>query len=592
MNVNVTLMGLFGRIAALLPDPSPAQERNLRRLEELRQRLATERFQLAVLGQFKRGKSTLLNALLGVPVLPTAVVPLTAIPTFIKGGETPRLEAIYLSGARKDTAGARAEDLTDLLASLVTENGNPNNALGVDYVELSLPAPLLSQGVVLIDTPGVGSTFRHNTERAEAVLPECDAALFVVSPDPPITEVEISYLRRALGSVSRLVVVLNKIDTVEGQDRATSGAFLRQTLTEKIATPEAVAVFEVSARDALKAKTAGDGAAFGLSGLPALEACLTGLLVRDKHPALEDAVGRKAAEIAEDLLMETELRLRALRLPMEELTRAISLFDEAMSRLDHERRMIQDGLLGDRRRLLQKIETDADELRQRARAALQSVVERALAQAGDADAARGVVLSGVPALFDEELRRAAVSFQDGLHELLTGYRLRVEGLVGLVRKTAADLMNAPYRSLDADIQLEFRHEPYWVLSAQRETLAPVGPGMLDRFLPTSVRRRRARGRLDAELDAIVRRNVENLRWATRQNTEDAFRQIAAALDEMMARCVEDTRAAMTLARDQRLAKSDQVESQARAVEHAVAGLLEISTSLRDLVGRVSARAPA
>jgi len=80
---------LLTNAAASVTDPSPGQLQSLRRLDTLRQRLVADRFQLAVLGQFKRGKSTLLNAMLGTSVLPTAVVPLTAIPTFVEAGAAP-----------------------------------------------------------------------------------------------------------------------------------------------------------------------------------------------------------------------------------------------------------------------------------------------------------------------------------------------------------------------------------------------------------------------------------------------------------------------------------------------------------------------
>ena len=107
----VRLVTLLGTAAAPVADPSPGQLRNLRRLDELRQRLAIERFQLAVLGQFKRGKRPLLNALLGAPILPTAVVPLTAIPTFVEAGVVPRVRSIFASGATEEVIAEHAEGL-------------------------------------------------------------------------------------------------------------------------------------------------------------------------------------------------------------------------------------------------------------------------------------------------------------------------------------------------------------------------------------------------------------------------------------------------------------------------------------------------
>ena len=81
-----------------------------------------------------------------------------------------------------------ADEIRDVLFRFVAEDANPENRLGVERVELFYPADILADGTVIIDTPGVGSTLRHNTEAAWRVMPECDAAFFVVSADPPITE--------------------------------------------------------------------------------------------------------------------------------------------------------------------------------------------------------------------------------------------------------------------------------------------------------------------------------------------------------------------------------------------------------------------
>ncbi|TGC07422.1 hypothetical protein CUN85_11510 [Methanolobus halotolerans] len=66
--------------------------------------------------------------------------------------------------------------------------------------------------VVVIDTPGIGSTYRHNTEVTMGFLPQSDAALFLVSVDPPITEVELAFLKDIKSRVSKLFFALNKVD--------------------------------------------------------------------------------------------------------------------------------------------------------------------------------------------------------------------------------------------------------------------------------------------------------------------------------------------------------------------------------------------
>ncbi|MGH6702988.1 MAG: hypothetical protein ACRECG_06255 [Bradyrhizobium sp.] len=84
----------------------------------------------------------------------------------------------------------------------------------------------------MIDTPGIGSTYSHNTSAAHAVVPERDAALFVLSVDPPITEAEVEYLSIICQTASRVVITLNKIDLLDASDRKKAMAFLASVLSQ------------------------------------------------------------------------------------------------------------------------------------------------------------------------------------------------------------------------------------------------------------------------------------------------------------------------------------------------------------------------
>ena len=126
------------------------------RAERVAKRLAEGRFHVMVVGEFKRGKSTLVNALLGVEVLPTGVLPLTAVMTEVVHGDEAR--------SRRGFDGVSFGIGLDELADYVTEAGNPGNERGVERVEVRVPASVLASGVVLVDTPGLGSIHLHNTE--------------------------------------------------------------------------------------------------------------------------------------------------------------------------------------------------------------------------------------------------------------------------------------------------------------------------------------------------------------------------------------------------------------------------------------------
>ena len=255
-------------LAEAWPDGHPI----LRALTTLRDRLQESCLRIAILGQFKRGKSTFINALLRAPLLPSAVVPATAIPTFIAWGVVPRILVTFQANRPPedihpaDTASIRAE-----LGRWVTEEGNPINRRQVRRVHLFVPSDVLRDGIVLIDTPGIGSTLRHNTDAAIQVLPECDAALFVVSADPPVTEAEMDYLRAIRPHVVRLYFVLNKVDYLDPAEQSQALGFLHNALGDALGPAEEAAIFPLSARRALEAVATSDGTALEASGLPRIE---------------------------------------------------------------------------------------------------------------------------------------------------------------------------------------------------------------------------------------------------------------------------------------------------------------------------------
>ncbi len=211
-------------------------------LDKLRQ----NRFNLVMLGAFKRGKSTLINALLGEPLLPTAVIPLTSVVTIIGYGEQVRIEVLFHNGQRQQIS-------SNELADYITERGNPQNKKGVQEVDIAYPSEYLKDGVRIIDTPGVGSVYSHNTEVAYNYLPQVDAAIFVVTVDPPLSATEEDFLKDIREYVHKLFFVLNKIDYVEEAERQEALEFTRQVLTASLATDN-LHIFPLSAKLAFEGK--------------------------------------------------------------------------------------------------------------------------------------------------------------------------------------------------------------------------------------------------------------------------------------------------------------------------------------------------
>ena len=127
------------------------------RVTPLFTRHAEDRFNLALIGGFSRGKSSLVNAILGVDRLPTGIVPLTSVITSVSCGTVDRAVLRYKSSILDQDI-----SLTDL-REYITQTGNPGNSNGIREAEIQLPAEFLRRGFHFVDTPGLGSAIRENT---------------------------------------------------------------------------------------------------------------------------------------------------------------------------------------------------------------------------------------------------------------------------------------------------------------------------------------------------------------------------------------------------------------------------------------------
>lgn len=216
-------------------------DRDREQLAALRDRLAAARLRVLVAGEAKRGKSTLINALLGRPVLPSGVTPLTAVATTVRYGQDPHAQARFGDGHEE-------KHPLSALGDLVTERGNPRNRRGIAAVTAFVDAPVLAGGVELVDTPGTGSVFEWDTDVAHQALGSMDAAVFVLTADPPVSASERDLLVRVAELSVTTFAVLNKADHLDGEGLAEAVEFTGRVLA---GSGHPGQVYPVSARAAL-----------------------------------------------------------------------------------------------------------------------------------------------------------------------------------------------------------------------------------------------------------------------------------------------------------------------------------------------------
>lgn len=556
-------------------------------LESLRQRLSEGRFHLAVLGQFKRGKSTLLNALLGEDLLPTDILPVTAIPTFIRAGETLQVAVCFTDGRPEEVhTPAAGQRLDAILADYVTEAGNPHNRRGIDRVEIRHPAPLLRQGVVLIDTPGIGSTLSHNTEAAHQVLPRCDAALFLVSPDPPLTEMELEFLGLVRDRLPRLFFLLNKVDFLDEGELRSSLDFLRENLQRHGGFDPPPQVFPISARRGLRARLGGDDGSWRASGMAAVEEHLVDFLAREKQQTLQAALSRRGGDLVDGAIMQLQLTLSALALPREELQQRLERFGQSLPEVEREQLAAADVLAGDLKRILALLHEEMGQVRQRADREILSRIEGFLERIEDPEEmerlVRSTMAQEVPRFFAPAMREAGARIREEASALLTLNQQRSNRIIEQVRQTAAELFEIPYHAPAGGGAYTPFAAPAWSAEVMISDMDPLGQRISRKIFTQKFRRKRTVKALRGQCRDLIGQNVEQINWALRRGLDESFRRFDAELREQLQKTVAATRRAIEVALERRDVHARQSAQQEAGLKKELEGLLALQREMTAL----------
>lgn len=477
-----------------------------------------------VLGEAKRGKSTLVNALYRQPLLPTGALPLTSVATVVAVGPGPRAEVRYRDGT------IRPLGLHEVAAA-VTEKGNPGNTRGIDRVLVTAPTSLLPSGTEVVDTPGTGSVHLANTDEAHRAMSTLDIAILVVAADPPLSDAEVELLATAVTTASRAAVVVNKTDLVSDEALAEIVGFTTDVVARRLSRP--VPVFALSALQRHWHSAAFEEFAAWLRDE---------LTVRGTAHALASTrrvVCREATVLRDALLVEEELLRRRGDRGADSLAALTSIVDRAGDRvgaaLDH--------LRGDAHRL--RIALDASHAAAVTTALSRSerLVVECWTRNGDespdvrADAARSDVGEAIAQAAREWYRTAAAELDEGVRSSVERALERLRGELAAARRAAGELLDVELTFVPAvRSTVDFRTPSFTpAASPGWEELVSTG---LRRGLPRGIRRRILRRELQEWCQSAVPRPFGRgrsaLQDALRESLRVAERDVDAAHTEYLA----------------------------------------------------------
>jgi len=275
----------------------------------------------AVIGQFKRGKSSFVNALIGDDILPTSVIPLTSVFTIVKYSEVFKAEVFFVNGSVRTISAGE-------LSSYIAESENPANTKQVNYIEIGYPSDFLKYGMNFIDTPGVGSVHLNNTDSTYSFIPKIDAAIFITSPDPAFSDMEMDLLEEVLSVTDKIFFVMNKTDLVDNDELTKVSDYMEKFLRNKFKTIDFV-LYKLSSRDALHAKNSMNNDLLRKSGFIDFENDIIRYFKNEKENILYDSVKRQFLNLVNEIEIQINLESKSMLLPVQELNeKQRTLFDD------------------------------------------------------------------------------------------------------------------------------------------------------------------------------------------------------------------------------------------------------------------------
>lgn len=563
---------------AALPETAGAQISLL--LEKLRQ----NRFHLVVLGAFKRGKSTLINALLGEAILPTAVVPLTSVVTILGYGDQLGIEVRFHNGQRRRLSQPE-------LVEYITEKGNPRNRKGVREVEITYPSEYLRDGVRIIDTPGVGSVYSHNTEVAYNYLPQVDAAVFVVTVDPPLSAAEHEFLRDIREYVHKLFFVLNKIDYVEEAERREALDFTSQVLHDDLAA-EQVKIFPLSAKMALEGKTNGHPEKLAASLLPSFEEHLRGFLYQEKGRVLLLSCLHGALKAITDSTLALKVERQASGIPLQQLEKKIAQFDRERQGLDQEREMSLLLLEGRIKGLVTALDTDLDGFRRETTARLRREGEAAFHQKSRStlDLRKEMeefLFAALRDVFTLWRRQEIEKLSQILADTHQEFASRINAILERLTQLTARIFDFSLRGFEAET-IFVENSEFWFKFKEE----PVGLEILQMTVTALLPRALTKGLLLKKLldnvTELVDKHCGRLRYDFHQRLGEIAREFRQTWVAKMEDTTQSIRQALERALTQKQASAQAMAARTGELEQRLSAILQTEAALLALKARITA----
>lgn len=510
---------------------------------ELKQKLTDNVFNLVVLGQFKRGKTSLINALLGADILPMAVIPLTSIVTIIKYGEDVVVKVYFNSGDIKEI---KAEELYEY----ITEKGNPKNIKDVREVILTYPSDYLKDGVRLIDTPGVGSIYQHNTDVAYEYIPKSDAAVFVLSVDQPMSKAEIDFLKDVREYSQKVFFLLNKADYLTETELKEAMEFTRDALKDVMGTD--VRIIPISAKLALTGRLENNTDFIKKSRLDEFSDTLNHFYMDEKGSILINSIKNNLLRIISHTRFKIDLELKSLLTPLDELKEKINIFNQKREEIIQEKQDFDILLDGEIKRLTRDVlDNDLTNFRQEIIEQGRVIVEEIFNQSNSlsvkemkSNIEQGVI-NFVRQAFGVWRAKEDDKLAKNFESICKRFVIKINDIVDSLMRFSSELFEIPFETIKTEALWTSKSHFYYRFQEQPGAIEIITSSItlaLPRFISSKIVFKNMQeyliravdsqlGRAGNDFEERIQKSKLDFRWEMLQRIESTIEGIMSAIEK-------------------------------------------------------------
>ena len=559
------------------------QEHDREVLSDVERKLKENKFNLVVLGEFKRGKTTFINALLGEKLLPSAVLPLTSIVTLLEYGPQVEVEVHFLDGKVKNITPQE-------IRAYVTEKENPKNEKGVKFVRVLHPASILKKGIILVDTPGVGSLYENNTDVTYGFLPRVDAGVFLLTVDPPLSKEEIAFLKDVYPHVERIFFVLNKVDYVDADDLNEVMEFALGNLKEALGSNH-IPIYPLSAKNALEGRIQGDEDRVKKSGIIQLEKALEDFLLKEKGSIVLRSSANKVLALLSTLLFQVDLEIKAATTPLDELEKKINRFQEIKEEIAQERRDSEFLFKGEIDSLIKIVNNDMERFR------TQKVpkIYQKLMEVFQANKHKGAL--ELSKLMDKAMKELLVKEFDDMviqenekvnaeySRIARRFADKVNGIIDQLMALAAELFEIPLERFQVEESITEESALWYKLEDRPKLLDLEGAGKFISYsiLPSAVVHKKIKAELQKKLPEKVDMNCGRVRSDFVDRITKSAMELRWGMEQKMNQTVAFVEEAVQKAKGLREKSQEEVDAALKALKEKKALLEGIKKDLKGIL---------